>query len=197
MYFEKAKQYALHRLENELSPHLTYHRCSHTSDEVVAASEILGHMEGLDDEALSLLLTAAWFHDIGYVEQSLYHELISARIARNVLPDFGYTSGQIEVVEGAILATALPQHPTNTLEQILTDADLDILGHENFMPRNQDLRRELAFMGRDFTDWEWFSSQLKFVEGHRYFTASACTLRDEQKQKNVASLQKALNSLTD
>lgn len=197
MYFEQAKQYALHRLETELPPHLTYHSLFHTSDEVVTASEILGQMEGLDDEGLSMLLTAAWFHDIGYVEQSLYHELISARIARKILPEFGYTAGQIEVVEGAILATALPQYPTNTLEQILTDADLDILGHENFMPRNQDLRRELAFMGRDFTDREWFSGQLKFVEGHRYFTASASTLRDAQKQKNIASLQKTLSSLSD
>jgi uncharacterized protein len=197
MYFEQARQYALHRLENELSPGLVYHSLSHTCDEVVASAEMLGQMEGLDSELMGLLLTAAWFHDIGYVEQPLYHELISARIARTVLPEFGYTAGQIEIVDQAILATALPQNPASKLEQILTDADLDILGRENFMPRNQNLRRELAFLGKEFTDREWFSGQLKFVESHRYFTASARSLRDAQKQKNIASLQIALNSLMD
>ena len=197
MYFEKAKQYVAARLEKELSPLLIYHGFSHTRDEVVPAVETFGVMEGLDGESQILVTTAAWFHDLGYVEQPHYHELISARIARNVLPDFGYTPGQIEVIEMAILATALPQDPTTILEQILTDADLDILGKQNFMSRNHDLRQEIASLGKTFTDREWFSSQLKFVENHQYFTAAARTHRDPQKKLNVMELQNALLSLKD
>src|SRR6266536_2303068 len=101
---------------------------------------MLAGMEGVQGDALSLLLTAAWFHDLGFVEQPQYHELISARIAVQVLPGFGYTDEQVEIVRWAILATALPQAPQNVLEQILTDADLDVLGRDAFMKRSDDLR---------------------------------------------------------
>lgn len=190
--FDRARQYAANRLERELSPHLHYHGIAHTRDEVVPAAEILAGMEGIHGRPLCLLLTAAWFHDLGYVEQALYHELISARIAGEVLPDYGYTEAQVETVRWAILATALPQSPRNLLEQILVDADLDVLGSRNFMQRNIDFRRELALLGKEFTDEQWYTNQIKFVEGHTYFTASARSLRDGQKLLNIADLKNAL-----
>jgi uncharacterized protein len=193
--FEQARQYAIHRLENELSPNLFYHGLPHTRDEVVPAVERLASLEGVRGKSLFLLLTAAWFHDLGYVEQARYHELISARIAVQVLPSFGYTEKQVETVRWAILATALPQSPTSLLEEILADSDLDVLGRENFMSRNQDFRRELAVLGEEFTDEEWFSGQLKFIEGHEYFTASARSLRDAQKILNITELKEALEAL--
>lgn len=193
--FEQARQYALHRLEQELSPKLTYHGITHTRDDVVPAAESLAGMEGIQGESLYLLLTAAWFHDLGFIEQPLYHELISARIAVQVLPGFGYSTEQIEIVRWAILATALPQSPTTLLEEILTDADLDVLGRDDFMSRNGNLRRELAFFGKDYSDMEWYMGQLKFVETHTYFTASAHTLRDTGKLKNIADLKQVLEEL--
>jgi uncharacterized protein len=111
--FEQAKQYVLHRLERELSPNLLYHGIRHTRDDVVPAAERLANMEGIHGEALFLLLTAAWFHDVGFDEQPRYHELIGARIAMQVLPGFGYTDEQVEIVRWAIMATALPQSPQN------------------------------------------------------------------------------------
>jgi uncharacterized protein len=194
--FEQARQYAERRLEQELSPNLVYHRLAHTREEVVPAVETLAAMEGVKGESLNLLLTAAWFHDIGHIEESANHESIGARIATEVLPSFGYTQDQVEIVRGAILATVLPQSPTVLLEEILADADLDVLGRENFMQRNADLRRELAFLGTEFTDEQWFSGQLKFLEGHKYFTASARSLRDTQKILNMNELRKTLELLT-
>jgi len=121
--------------------------------------------------------------------------LISARIAAQVLPGFGYTKEQIEVVRWAILATALPQYPTTLLEEILTDADLDVLGRDDFMSHNDDLRRELAFLGKEYSDIEWYTNQLTFLESHTYFTASARKVRDEQKRINIAWLKRQLEEL--
>ena len=193
--FEQARQYALHRLEQELSPNRLYHGIAHTRDDVVPAVEKLAGMEGIHGDSLTLLLTAAWFHDLGFVEQPLHHELISARIAAQALPGFGYTDEQIEIVRWAILATALPQSPASLLEEILTDADLDVLGRDDFTRRNDNLRRELAFFGKEFPDEEWYSAQLKFVESHTYFTASARVLRDEGKIKNAENLKRILEGL--
>jgi uncharacterized protein len=193
--FERARQYAEHRLERELSPNLLYHGIVHTRGEVVPAVETLAKMEGQKGESLHLLLTAAWFHDIGFIEQALGHELISAQIAVEVLPSFGYRKDEVESVRSAILATALPQSPRNRLEEILADADLDILGSDKFMQRNEDLRRELAYLGKELTDEQWYSGQLKFLEEHKYFTSAARSLRDIQKTRNINQLRKALELL--
>jgi uncharacterized protein len=192
MRYEQAVSYARERLQSELPPHLHYHGATHTSNDVVPAVSRLAEMEGIQGEPLHLLMTAAWYHDIGYVERPVHHELLGARIAREVLPTFKYTPRQVEAINWAILATALPQSPQNHLEQILCDADLDVLGREDFWPRNRALRRELAELGKEFTDAQWYAGQLKFIEPHAYFTASARTLRDDGKALHVQELRQAL-----
>ena len=194
--FEQAIRYAEQRLEQELAPHFVYHGIAHTRDEVVPAVETLASMERITGKSLMLLRTAAWYHDLGYIENAVHHELIGARMAVDVLPSFGYSPEDVEVVRWAILATALPQSPNNLLEQILTDADLDVLGKTDFMKRNDDLRRELAFLGKEFSDEQWYHQQLKFIEGHQYFTASAHALRDAQKSINITELKQTLQLLS-
>lgn len=120
------------------------------------------------------------------------HEVVGARIASEVLPGFGYSEEQIQIVKGIIMATVVPQSPKTILEQIMADADLDVLGRDDFMLRNGNLRRELAFFGQKFTDIQWFSGQLKFIESHSYFTATARKLRNKVQTKNVAELKKKL-----
>lgn len=186
--FETARQYALDRLQRELSLLVTYHSLAHTVDEVAPAADHLAALEGVTGEDLLLLRTAALYHDVGFVEQHHDHEAGSARIAAAVLPGFGYTPAQIQAIVGMILATQLPQAPHTLLEQIMADADLGILGRPNYLPRNAALRAELAAFGLIMTDTQWYGNQLKFIRDHRYFTASARQLRDAQKQINVTAM---------
>jgi uncharacterized protein len=194
---DQAKQYVLQRLEAELSPNLLYHGIFHTHEDVVPAVERLADMEGLQGDSRSLLYTAAWFHDLGFVEGPQNHELTGARIALQVLPGFGYSKEQVEIVRRAILATALPQSPQNLLEQILADADLDVLGRDDFMLLNQKLRHELALLGKEFDDSEWYTSQIEFMESHTYFTASARKLREAGQLENIGELKTRLAKLSD
>jgi uncharacterized protein len=192
---EKAKGYVRNRLEHELPPALSYHGPAHTISDVVPAAERLAKGEGIEGEPLRLLLTAAWFHDIGFIETRAGHEAASARIASEVLPGFGYSKEQLEIIKGTIAATVLPQTPASILGQILADADLDVLGRDDFAQRNGELRRELAFFGEEFTDAEWYASQVKFVGGHTYFTATAHALRDAGQAKNLADVKAILARL--
>jgi uncharacterized protein len=189
---EQAKQYALQRLEKELSPNLLYHGIQHTRDEVIPAVQVLADMEGIQGGLRAMLVTGAWFHDLGFIEGMSDHESVSARLAAEVLPGFGYTSEQIDVVKGIIMATVVPQSPKTHLEQIMADADLDVLGHDDFMLFNSNLRRELALVGQEFTDLDWYSRQLQFLESHTYFTASARVLRDAGQLKNIRMIKKKL-----
>lgn len=186
---QQAREYALVRLERDLPPGLFYHGMEHTLADVVPAAQALAEAQRLEGESLHLLLTAAWFHDLGFIEARVGHEAVSARLASEVLPGLGYSEEQVRIIRGIIGATVLPQSPATILEQILADADLDVLGRDDFMPRTVDLRRELAFFGQESTDLEWYRGQLKFVQAHTYFTASARARRDAGKAKNIADLK--------
>lgn len=190
--FEQARRYALERLEHELDPALCYHSIAHTRDEVVPAAERLAAMEGFGGEDLLLLRTAAYFHDVGFVERRAGHELAGVRIAEAALPGFGYTPIQVATVGGLILATRLPQLPTSPLATILADSDLDMLGRDDFLLLNRMLRAELAAFGTRFSDGEWYAQQGAFVREHRYWTASARRLRDEGKARNIRALEALL-----
>jgi uncharacterized protein len=191
--FEGAKQYAFRRLQNELAPDLYYHSLAHTWDDVLPAAIKLAALSGIKGEEKRLLEVAAAFHDIGFVVQRDEHERVSSEIAAQVLPDFGFSPAQIDSIVGMIMATRLPQTPHNLLEEILADADLDVLGRtEDFFERNHCLRSELAAYGEPITLQQWYQRQLSFLQTHRYLTQAARLIRDPGKQQNIAELKKCL-----
>lgn len=188
-----ARAYALARLERELPPWAFYHSLAHTRDEVVPAVELLAARSGVRGADLLLLRTAAYYHDLGFVVQRHNHEGAGARIASAVLPHYGYGPRQIGAIAGMIMATRIPQRPATPLEELLADADLDLLGRDSFLARNGDLRRELAEAGAPFSDADWLGGQLRFISGHRYWSAAARELRDQGKERNRAALSDLLS----
>ncbi len=190
--YDRARDYIVTKLKKELSTRLTYHSPAHTVDEVAPAAERLARLEKISEEQRNLLLTAAYYHDSGFIYQRQGHEAASIQVAEKILPEFGYAQDQIAVIRGIILATRIPQAPTTTLERIMADADLDYLGAENFWARSLDLRQELENYGSKFTDAEWYLYQLRFIGEHEYFTASERELRNLAQQRHVREIQNQL-----
>jgi uncharacterized protein len=190
--FEQARRYALRRLEHELDQALCYHSVAHTRDEVAPAVDRLAALEGVHGDQLLLLRTAAYFHDIGFIERRDGHETAGARIAEAVLPGFGYGRAQIAAIGRMILATRLPQAPADLPGAILADSDLDMLGRSDFLALNQLLRAELGAFAGPISDLEWYGQQAAFVRSHRYWTPAARTLRDRGKARNLRALEQLL-----
>ena len=196
--FAGAWQYALLRLDGELSPLLTYHCVAHTRDDVLPAAKRLAAMEQVGKKDLNLLLTAVWFHDIGFVENlATDHEAVGIRIVTEVLPRYGFNPAQIRAVRDLIQVTKIPQSPTTHLEEIMADADLDLLGRDDFLALNQALRAETAALGKSTTDEEWYMGQVAFLQTHCYFTDSARFLRAAGKKQNIEKLIKLLEQCRD
>lgn len=195
--FDRAAQYAHTRLSRELSPLLTYHSLAHTCDDVVPAAERLAIQLGLQAEPTLLVRTAAWYHDLGFVVQRHEHEAVGVEIARAALPAFGYTAEQVAQIAGMIMATRVPQTPHTLHEQIVADADLDVLGREDFWLRNVALRSELAAYGQTLGDAAWYNVQISFLHKHRYWTSAARALRDVQKQQHLEQLLALLQAVND
>lgn len=194
--FERAKAYIFSRLGAELSPSLTYHSLLHTRDEVLPAAFRLGQRAQLGDEDMLLLGTAALYHDSGFLYHYHDHEAESIAIAQATLPDFGYRPSQIHQINLMIAATRMPQHPGTILEELLCDADLDLLGREDFWPRNRDLLIETRlYLNSGVTERNWLEGQTRFLEEHVYFSGVAQALRDAGKRQNLALMKHALASL--
>ncbi len=189
--FTDLQELILDKLERELPPYLYYHNYKHTID-VINQAELIGLGEGVSEEELLLLKTAALFHDAGHIIQYENHEYYGCQMAKEYLPKFKYTQEQIERICELILATKLPPKPKNLLEKIMCDADLDYLGREDFIPVSNTLYEELKAQGKINSLNEWNKIQVKFLTGHQYFTETANRLREVNKEKQIERIKKLI-----
>lgn len=175
------------RLREEMPYHYTYHNITHILD-VLAAAERIGLEEGITEAEMELLQVAVLFHDAGFLEQPQEHELASCRMAKSMLPEYGYLPEEINRICGMIMATRIPQLPENHLEQIICDADLDYLGREDFVPIGNTLKAELMHQGiiRDVAEWNLL--QEKFLLSHQYHTRTALQQRQSKKEENLRAV---------
>jgi len=192
MNFQGAKDLIIEKQRTGLSPDLSYHSLEHILD-VYEAAKQLARLEGISDETdLQLLLTAALFHDSGFLIDRKDHEILSCQIAKKHLPDFDYSPFQVEKVCGMILATKIPSSPKNHLEEILCDADLDYLGREDFEEISARLYLELTKQNLVLSQDEWNKIQIQFLEKHQYYTKTAQSLRESGKQRHLEELKRNL-----
>ena len=182
-------------LATSLAPHVHYHDLAHTFDDVVPAAERLSAAEDLPPENCLLIQAAAILHDTGFVHRSADHEQASAEIARGILPRFGFDAPQVEAVERLILATRVGHRPKTCAEAVIMDADLDVLGREDFWSRNLLLRRELLESGVRYDEVAWWRGQLRFLSRHRYRTEAAKKARGPGKRENMRRVQEHLRRL--
>ena len=191
--FTDIQEIILDKLEMDLPGHLFYHNVKHTVD-VVTEVELIGWAEGCSDEEILLLKTAALFHDAGHIVAYDNHEFYSTEIARKMLPEFNYTSDQIEQICTIIMSTQLPPKPTNLLENIICDSDLDYLGRSDFIPVSNTLYEELKAQNKMGSLNDWNKIQVKFISGHQYFTKTARRLREVNKQLQI---ERILSTITE
>lgn len=82
-----------------------------------------------------------------------------------------------------------PQAPRNKLARILCDADLDYLGRPDFVRIGSTLFTEMKHYGVLSTEREWNELQERFLERHKYFTATNKRLREPVKQEHLAAVK--------
>lgn len=186
--FSDIQEIILDKLEKELPDYLYYHNVKHTVD-VVTEVELIGWGEGCSDEEILLLKTAGLFHDAGHTIAYDNHEFYGTQIAREMLPKFNYTPEQIERICSIIMSTKLPPKPTNLLENIICDSDLDYLGRSDFIPVSNTLYEELKAQNKMGSLNDWNKIQVKFISGHQYFTKTARSLREVNKHLQIERIQ--------
>lgn len=191
MQYQKLYDFFIAKLESGLPPYLSYHNIQHTKN-VIEAAELLGSAENINETEMTLLKTAALFHDSGFLQDHVNHEAISVSIAKKHLPNFEYSEAEIEHIAQMIMATKLPQSPKDNLGKILCDADLYYLGGTDYTKHADNLFAENKKLGLFGSKTEWLIQQIGFLTSHQYFTEVAKKNRDEIKQKNLHALEQVL-----
>ncbi len=187
MKYEQAYAFMIEKLQHGLPSYTSYHDVSHTLS-VIKHAEELAASEHIIGEDLILLKTAALFHDAGFLQSHVEHEMLSCKMARKHLPEYDYTEEQIEKVCSMIMCTKLPQTAENLLNGILCDADLFYFGDEDYPAKAEKLYQEFLHNGKVKNRIEWDKEQIDFLTTHRYFTDSAVKSREKGKQKNLSLL---------
>jgi predicted metal-dependent HD superfamily phosphohydrolase len=192
MDYEGAKQFILEKLSRGLPEGLLYHNIEHTLD-VLQSAERLATLERVNGYDLTLLKTAALFHDSGMLIRYEDHELASTQLTKEYLPHFGYSEEDIRVINDMILTTRLPQSAQSNIQKILCDADLDYLGRDDFFIIAHRLQYEWNTLKVNVTTLiEWYQLQLNFLSTHTYYTHSAIRLRQEKKDAHLAQVRQLL-----
>jgi predicted metal-dependent HD superfamily phosphohydrolase len=189
-------QYISALFKDELPDGIKYHDANHTlhpTKGVVAVANRIAISEDISKHDRELLITAAYFHDTGYIREYNKNEPIAARMAGRILKLIGYKPNEVEKIQKMILSTDLGREPKTHVEKILCDADLDHLGREDFFKLDGKLREGRRARGIDVSDdAKWYKGTLAIITNHQYHTQSQKKLREIEKQKNI---QRLLNKL--
>ena len=184
---------------DELPEGIKYHDANHTlhpTKGVVASANRIAISENISEHDRELLITAAYFHDTGYIREYEKNEPIAARMAGRILKLIGYKPNEVVKVQNMILATDLEREPKTHVEKILCDADLDHLGREDFFKFDAKLREGWRTRGINVSDEaKWYKGTLEFIKNHQYYTESQKKLREKGRQKNIQRLLKKLENI--
>ncbi len=185
----ESERYAKHLFDTHTDDKRVYHNLSHTAAVVQAATQMASHF-ALNEEDFFVVITAAWFHDIGYFLDAKNHEKAGAQAVASFLEQQQIDKQIIKKIEKCILATRLPQRPENLIEQIVCDADLFHFGTEEFPDKNKLMRKEFnAFRENKINKEEWRLSTIQLLESHQYHTEFAKLLLNKTKQDHLADLK--------
>ena len=192
-------QYIRNLFKDELPHGIKFHNADHTlhpTRGVVAVANRIAVSESISENDRELLITAAYFHDTGYIRETDKNEPIAARMAGRILKLIGYEPKEIEKIQKMILSTDLDCEPKTHLEKILCDADLDHFGREDLFELDAKLREGMRLIGKHFSDdLNWYSGTLNIIKNHQYYTESQKKLREKGKQKNIRQLLSKLEKI--
>lgn len=186
-----ARNYVTELITHQVKPLFVFHNIEHTEGVAEASSQMAEYYQLNADDRFVLMLSA-WFHDTGYSSGHVEgHEEAGVQIATKFLQEHDADATTIQRVTSCIQATRMPQSPISQIEKILCDADLAHLAAEDYKAANLLLKQEREnLIGQKISKKEWRKSNIKFLEGHQYFTDYGKEFLEPKKLENLAALRK-------
>lgn len=177
----------IEQLKEKLPKYLSYHSIDHIIDVANVCNDYIEYYD-IPEEKAKLLRIAAICHDYGFIESPLDHEEQSIVSIHDLLAPI-LTDKEIEIINGMIRATKVPQEPKTFYEEILADADLDYLGRKDYDEISTNLFKEYLHLGVVSDNIQWLDLQIRFLENHKFHTDFAKNNREKLKSKKIKELK--------
>jgi len=188
------RDYIIKELTSKSLDDCYYHGTDHSLEVEQACIDISETEDSLADKEIELLRIAALSHDIGHIQSMDNHEVLGCNFIIRVMPNFGYTEEDIELVKSLILVTKFPHKPSSLLENIICDADLSYIGTDMYDCQADKLKKELVEL-HEFkfnSEKAWIEYQVSFLEKHEFFTKHARDNYNPIKKQIIEKLKKKL-----
>ncbi len=188
----ETEKYVTRLLTENLPDGLFYHDISHTR-RVAEQADMIGRHENLSTDELDIVVIAAWFHDVGYIQKYEGHEEVSISIATEFLRDQGLDADLIKTITECISATRIPHDPKNKLEAVLCDADMMHMGLESYPDIIKNLRKEWNYLGfKTHSKNKFRKESIRVMQEHQFYTDYCRNELSGIKEKNLTALKSAI-----
>jgi len=177
----------IEQLREKLPDYLSYHSIDHIIDVANVCNEYIEYYD-IPEEMAKLLRIAAICHDYGFIESTLDHEERGIVALQGLLTPI-LNRQEVEIINGMIRATKVPQEPKTFYEEILADADLDYLGRKDYDEISAKLFKEYLHLGVVSNKIGWLDLQISFLENHKFHTDFAKKNRKKSKTKKLKELK--------
>jgi len=190
-----AECYVMNLLDKQLPKEFVFHSKTHTQN-VTNNARHIGRKSGFAEHEMLVLQICALFHDVGYITANENHEAQSAFMVGEFLRSCEIGEEEILLVQNAILATKVPQHPVGKLAEVLCDADLMHLTGVDYFDQMELLRQEWQLTGRyDFTEKQFHEHSIKFFKNHHFHSVYGKTVMALQKEDTLKRIMFRLEFL--
>ncbi|MBN1157797.1 MAG: HD domain-containing protein [Bacteroidales bacterium] len=186
-------QYIEELFIEKVPAHMTYHNLVHT-EHVVNQSKTIGKKSGLNSEEMDLVVTAAWFHDIGFIVSYDQHEEESKKIAQQYLSSIGIQQEKIDRILQCIDSTRMPQNPgDDLLSQVLCDADMSYLSEKFYIDRTLLLWNEWNNLAKKgMSKFNYLKETIEMFNNHSFHTLYGKEKLTPGKEENYKCLLEML-----
>ena len=184
--------YVEHFMKENFTDKIPFHNYRHTA-KVVRVCDMISMESKLGKRDRNIVHLSGWFSNIGYKEDPIQHEEVSAKHAKSYFEAKGLDKEDIDEIQACILATRTPQHPHSITARILCDAVLFHLSDITYFDELELLRKEWEFTRNErYTDEEWIQLNVDFLQNHFYFTPIARKDFEKEKRANLLKLKAQL-----
>ncbi|MFA6083466.1 Pycsar system effector family protein [Mucilaginibacter sp.] len=174
---------------------LIYHTLERV-EYIVKAVKIIAEDSKVNKKCFFMLEAAAWFTDIGIIDNPDDYEESSIQIASSFLELENADEEVIATVERLMKGVKTAQSPEDQIEEILCDAVQYHLGKKCFFERCEKLRKEQAFIqNKASSKKEWLADTILFMESHHWHTEFCRAALGRGKEKNIGVLKDKLINL--
>jgi HD superfamily phosphodiesterase len=151
----------------------------------------------LSEEETAILITSAWFHDVGYIQTTEGHEKVSKEILKSFFEAKEVAANFIQKCCECIDATQLGYQPKNRLQSILKDADYNHIISDNYWVLNERLKKEIESLNDiQVTQEVWYERNLTFLSSLTFATSYYEIKFQGKKEQRIKENEAILRSFT-